>query len=192
MIVNSVFARALHALGTWAAVAVLALLLGPFAASPAAAAPSVSTYDTAAYTYDGPALLSSPGTAPKDARGSPSGPGAASWVSPVSVGGVGDAANTASEVATVAPRVVHGNSASSPATAYLYRLSSTETGYLKTGISQNPMTRYSQTFMQDKTMEILQSGSRREMLNLERFIVERDPGPLNFERWAGQLAGDVP
>ncbi|UJP39787.1 RHS repeat-associated core domain-containing protein [Cellulomonas palmilytica] len=102
------------------------------------------------------------------------------------------AANTASEVATVAPRVVHGNSASSPATAYLYRLSSTETGYLKTGISQNPMTRYSQTFMQDKTMEILQSGTRREMLNLERFIVERDPGLLNFERWAGQFAGDIP
>jgi RHS repeat-associated protein len=105
---------------------------------------------------------------------------------------VAPAANTASEVAAAAPRVVHGNSASSPATAYLYRLSSAETGYLKTGISQNPMTRYSQTFMQDKTMEILQSGTRREMLNLERFIVERDPGPLNFERWAGQFAGDVP
>ena len=54
------------------------------------------------------------------------------------------------------------------------------------------MRRYSQSFMQDKTMEILQSGSRPEMPNLERFIVERDPGPLNFERWAGMFAGDVP
>ena len=28
-------------------------------------------------------------------------------------------------------------------------------------------------------------GTGREMLNLERWIVERDPGPLNRERWAG-------
>jgi hypothetical protein len=30
------------------------------------------------------------------------------------------------------------------------------------------------------------------MLNLERFIVERDPGSWNFERWAGDFSGDVP
>lgn len=41
-------------------------------------------------------------------------------------------------------------------------------------------------------MEILTSGSRREMLNLERFIVERDPGPLNREPWAGRDGNDVP
>jgi hypothetical protein len=46
--------------------------------------------------------------------------------------------------------------------------------------------------MQDKEMEILQTGTRREMLNLERFIVERDPGPLNREPWAGSMSGDVP
>jgi hypothetical protein len=38
------------------------------------------------------------------------------------------------------------------------------------------------SFMEDKKMKILAQGSRREMLNLERFIVERDPGPLNRER----------
>ena len=38
-------------------------------------------------------------------------------------------------------------------------------------------------------MEILTSGSRSEMLNRGRFIVEFDPGPLNFEPWAGANGG---
>jgi RHS repeat-associated protein len=98
--------------------------------------------------------------------------------------GLGDAAATAARI--------HGNSASSPATSYLYRLEDAATGdYLKTGISKNPLSRYSQTFMRGKRMRIVQKGSRREMLNLERFIVERDPGPLNRERWAGQYANDI-
>lgn len=96
------------------------------------------------------------------------------------------AAETATETA------VHGNSALSPARAYLYRLSTRGGDYLKTGISKNPGTRYTKTFMEDKKMVILQSGSRREMLNLERYIVERDPGPLNYEPWAGKSAWDVP
>jgi hypothetical protein len=63
----------------------------------------------------------------------------------------GVAANTADQVAAAVPRAVHGNSASSSATAYLYRLSNAESGaYLKTGFSQNLMTRYTRTFMQDK------------------------------------------
>ena len=45
--------------------------------------------------------------------------------------------------------------------------------------------------MFDKQMEILASGTRREMLDLERSIVEALPGPLNFERWAGTL-GQLP
>jgi hypothetical protein len=99
--------------------------------------------------------------------------------------GGGDTASTAARI--------HGNSASSPATSYLYRLEDAATGeYLKTGISQNPFSRYSQTFMRGKRMRILQDGSRREMLNLERFIVERDPGLLNREPWAGRYANDVP
>ncbi|HEU4806709.1 MAG TPA: hypothetical protein VFT01_00480 [Homoserinimonas sp.] len=93
---------------------------------------------------------------------------------------------------TVADTAIHGNSASSPATAYLYRLYDSAGNYLKTGISKNPGTRSPRSFMRDKDMEILQSGSRREMLNLERFIVERDPGPLNHEPWAGAFGWDVP
>ncbi len=46
--------------------------------------------------------------------------------------------------------------------------------------------------MQAKYMDIMQSGTCREMLNLERFIVERDPGPLNREPWAGAFDWDVP
>lgn len=41
-------------------------------------------------------------------------------------------------------------------------------------------------------MIVLQQGPRRQMLNLERFIVERDPGLLNREPWAGSFLDDVP
>ncbi|MHA3946554.1 hypothetical protein [Cellulomonas bogoriensis] len=67
----------------------------------ALAQPSAATiyhYDAAAYVYDGPALLSSPDTVATDARGSPSRPGAASWVSPVSAACDVVAANTVDNV----------------------------------------------------------------------------------------------
>lgn len=102
-------------------------------------------------------------------------------------------AGTGTRVAAAAvPAAIHGNSASSTLTAYLYRLSHVDGTYLKTGISQNPGGRYSKTFMADKEMVVLHEGPRRQMLNLERFIVERDPGKLNRERWAGNFTDDVP
>jgi RHS repeat-associated protein len=106
------------------------------------------------------------------------------------LGKVGASAARTGEVAAGA--AIHGNSASSPAVTYLYRLYHEDGTYLKTGVSKNPFNRYSRSFMEDKSMEVLQSGNRREMLNLERFIVERDPGPLNLERWAGAFRTDVP
>lgn len=102
------------------------------------------------------------------------------------------AAKTATPLAKAGSAVVHGNSRLSPKTTYLYRLSDDEGNYLKTGVTSNPGSRYSQKFLVDKRLDFLTSGSRSNMLNLERFIVERDPGPLNFERWAGNFAGDVP
>jgi hypothetical protein len=88
---------------------------------------------------------------------------------------------------------VHGNSLNSTATNWLYRITDTKTGDLvKWGISQNPARRYSRAELRGKTMELMTSGSRREMINLERWIVERNPGPQNFERWAGTKADDVP
>ncbi len=112
----------------------------------------------------------------------------------IAEGGVIETETTIGEVeeTATAPSRIHGNSASSTATTFLYRLTSRTGEYLKTGISSNPLSRYSRTFMQDKNMQILQEGSRGEMLSLQRFIVERDPGPMNFESWAGRYADDVP
>jgi len=80
---------------------------------------------------------------------------------------------------------IHGNSAASPRTAYLYRLTTKSGEYLKTGISQNPGKRYSRTFMKDKDMQILTSGPRRALLKLERTVIQIDRGPLNRERFRG-------
>lgn len=79
----------------------------------------------------------------------------------------------------------HGNSALSNRPAYLYQLYSDEGGFLKWGISQNPGSRYSSGFMADKQIFEYASGSRADMLRLERSLVETQPGPLNFEPWAG-------
>lgn len=76
-----------------ALVCVLSGAVGLLAAAPMFA--MATTYDTAAYAYDAPARLSSPDTVATDARGSPSGPGVGSWVSTVSVGDDGVAAESA-------------------------------------------------------------------------------------------------
>jgi hypothetical protein len=100
--------------------------------------------------------------------------------------------NAVAGESSVANAVVHGNSRLSTKTAYLYRLSDDSGNYLKTGITSDLRRRYSQKFLLDKRLDVITSGSRSDMLNLERFIVERDPGPWNFERWAGDFAGDIP
>jgi RHS repeat-associated protein len=83
---------------------------------------------------------------------------------------------------------LHGNSRLSDAPTSLYRLEDLNGNYLKTGITSNPGGRYTQDFMSDKFMNIINVGSRSNMMDLERFIVEFDPGPLNFEPWAGAAA----
>jgi hypothetical protein len=88
---------------------------------------------------------------------------------------------------------IHGNSASSPRTAYLYGLyDKASNQLLKWGITQNPATRYSRAFMQNNYLDVINSGSRSDMLQLERNLVETNPGPLNFEPWAGSQAGGQP
>jgi RHS repeat-associated protein len=89
------------------------------------------------------------------------------------------------EGASLIAKGLHGNSALSSRTAYLYRLTTRGGDLLKWGISYNPAKRYSFSAMLGKRMQVMTSGTRREMLDLERWIVERDPGPLNHERWAG-------
>jgi hypothetical protein len=84
--------------------------------------------------------------------------------------------------------VVHGNSKLSPRPATLYELYQVgEDGsltFLKHGISQNPATRYSKSFMEDKRFFEVATGPRADMLALERQRVTQNPGPLNFEPWA--------
>jgi hypothetical protein len=81
----------------------------------------------------------------------------------------------------------HGNAKASPAQTYLYRLEDNDGSLLKWGITNSLKGRYSQSFLADKNLVPMTSGSRSDMLNLERWIVERNPGPLNREPWAGDF-----
>ena len=83
---------------------------------------------------------------------------------------------------------IHGNSLGSGRLTSLYQLFGRDGTYLKTGVTSeaNPLSRYTQAFMEDKFMRIINQGPRNEMVGLERLIVEHDPGPLNFEPWAGK------
>lgn len=81
---------------------------------------------------------------------------------------------------------VHGNSLLSKQPATLYQLYTDEGDFLKWGISQSMNTRYSGTFMADKQIFRYAEGSRANMLRLEREMVQTQPGPLNFEPWAGR------
>ena len=79
----------------------------------------------------------------------------------------------------------HGNSLLSPRTAYLYRLYTNSGDFLKVGMSQDPYSRYTQGFLWNKYIRVFAQGSRAEMSALERYLVETEPGPLNFEPWVG-------
>lgn len=43
--------------------------------------------------------------------------------------------------------------------------------------------------MADKVLERIASGTRSDMLTLERQMVTKNPGPLNFESWAVKARG---
>jgi hypothetical protein len=79
---------------------------------------------------------------------------------------------------------VNGNSKLSPRTTYLYKLYMNDGTFLKNGITQNLDTRYSKTYMLDKRIFPIASGTRPEMLTLERQNTLSNPGPLNYESWA--------
>ncbi len=87
---------------------------------------------------------------------------------------------------------IHGNSLLSPRTAYLYRLETQGGEFLKWGVTQNMATRYSQSFMRGKYISEFARGTRADMILMERGLVETQPGPLNFERWAGSRIGGQP
>jgi hypothetical protein len=74
-------------------------------------------------------------------------------------------------------QVVHGNSLDSPRKTYLYQLVDKAGQHLKYGITseEDPMDRYSQAFMRDKTMYILDQGTRRAMYLLENELILSNP-----------------
>ena len=88
--------------------------------------------------------------------------------------------------------MVHGNSLASPRTAYLYRLEDAEGNFLKWGVTQDLTKRYPQSFLEGKVMVKVGEGARANMICIERGLVETQPGPLNFERWAGRRLGGQP
>jgi hypothetical protein len=60
--------------------------------------------------------------------------------------------------------------------------------HLKWGITDDPSPfgRYTSDFLKDKVMYIEDQGPRSLMLQIERNMVEIDPGLLNNEPWAGK------
>ena len=87
---------------------------------------------------------------------------------------------------------IHGNSLASPRTAYLYRLEDAEGNLLKWGVTQDLNKRYTKSFLEGKNLVEVTSGTRADIIRIERGLVETQPGPLNFERWAGKRLGEQP
>ncbi len=83
---------------------------------------------------------------------------------------------------------VHGNSLLSGRTTYLYELQTKTGEFLKYGISVNPATRYTSSFMRDKDIYPIASGTRADMTALE---ANRDLQPWAAQSRAlgGQSAG---
>jgi len=79
---------------------------------------------------------------------------------------------------------VHGNSRASLRKAYLY-IRRIDGDFEKWGVTDNPRGRYSGPFMRGRKLEVVLEGNRSDMLDIERALVALDPGPANFERWAG-------
>jgi hypothetical protein len=172
----------------WLVAAILGLLVAAIASGVGSAAVSVNGLRQAAGANDVGVTLQ----APEPWLGGPHSSDPTVRVSGRNIA-VARVSSATEDTGAAVEAAVHGNSAASTATSYLYRLTDSESGdLLKWGISKNPGSRYAQGFLQDKSMELMTSGTRREMLDLERFIVERDPGPLNREPWAGSQANDVP
>jgi len=83
---------------------------------------------------------------------------------------------------------VHGNSALSPQPAYLYaRYQVNPPQFLKWGITEDLSSRYTQAALENQELIVATQGGRSEMLELERQLTERMPGPLNLESWTGSL-----
>ena len=83
---------------------------------------------------------------------------------------------------------VHGNTVGDQP-AELYRRTDKDGNFLKWGISNNAATRYTKKQLDGGAVRVVESGTRKEMIQRERDLVEKSPGPLNKEKWAGKQQG---
>ena len=90
---------------------------------------------------------------------------------------------------------LHGNSRSSTKPAVLYAMYDGDGNFQKWGITdkvQNPKSgRYGSSLPDDWDVREMTRGKRTDMLDLERELSEKVPGPLNHESWAGSKKGET-
>jgi RHS repeat-associated protein len=80
---------------------------------------------------------------------------------------------------------LHGNTKTPDTTATLYGKFDAEGNFLKWGKSQDPQTRYTSKELNGGFIKEYRTGPTDEILDRERRLVERFPGPDNNEPWAG-------
>ena len=79
----------------------------------------------------------------------------------------------------------HGNTLGNQPTE-IYQKYDAEGNYLKTGISQNANTRYTDAEIDGGRIRVIGERPRNKAVQIERNITERHPGPDNKESWAGK------
>ena len=88
-------------------------------------------------------------------------------------------------------KAIHGNAKLSPKPTVLYAIQDENDTVLKYGITSSikPMQRYTSTQYEKMggQMRLLATGTRSQMLTLERSIVMRFGGPLNREPWSSSV-----
>jgi RHS repeat-associated protein len=80
---------------------------------------------------------------------------------------------------------VHGNTAGEQP-AELYKKTDKDGKLQKWGVSKDASKRYTKKQIGGDQVDVIDRGTRREMLDKERKLVETDPGPQNREPWAGK------
>ena len=85
----------------------------------------------------------------------------------------------------VKPKSQHGNTAGSQK-AYIYEKYDKDGNFLKYGVTQDLKRRYTKEELAGGRLHPIGVGPRRKMLEKERDLVERKPGPDNKEPWAGK------
>ena len=79
----------------------------------------------------------------------------------------------------------HGNSLDNDRPNILYKMRDAQSGrLLKYGVTSNIKRRYTQAQRSGVIISELARGSRRQMIQAERFIVRRYGGPRNREPWS--------